>query len=89
MNDEARRSAFERAKAVKAAHEAELLAKANVVGVGVGLRQRRGSHTDDVAVVVLVRHKVPRSTLAPEDVIPSEINGMPVDVQEVGEIVAQ
>ncbi len=88
MNDEQRRSAFERARSVKDAHESELMAKANVVGVGVGLRQRGGAHTDDVALVVLVREKVPRSALAPEDIIPSEINGMPVDVQEVGEISA-
>ena len=33
---------LEELKAVKAAHEADLMRKANVVGVGIGLRQRDG-----------------------------------------------
>lgn len=79
---------FERALAVKRAHEAELLAKPNVVGVGVGFRQRRGVTTGQVALVVMVRVKVPASDLAPEDRIPREIEAVPVDVLAVGEIQA-
>ncbi len=79
----------DRAKAVKAAHEPGLLRKANVVGVGVGLRRRAGAQSREVAIVVLVRRKVPRAQLAAEDIVPSEIEGVPVDVQEVGEIGAQ
>jgi hypothetical protein len=73
-----------RVRAVKAAHQAELMRKANVVGVGIGLRSRRGRLTDEPAVIVSVTHKVPRAALRPEDVIPSELEGVPVDVQEVG-----
>ncbi len=80
--EEARR----RAEAVRQAHLSELLTKANVVGVGVGLRQRGGSRTDEVALVVLVRRKVPGHQLAPEDRIPRLLDGVPVDVQEVGEL---
>lgn len=82
-------SALQTALAVKRAHEDELMGKANVVGVGVGLRQRGGTPTDDVVLVVMVQQKVPRDQLDPDDVIPSEIKGVPVDVQEVGKIVAQ
>jgi hypothetical protein len=82
-------AAFEKAQAVKRAHEAELMSMANVVGVGVGLRQRRGATENTVALVVMVTQKVPRSQLAREDVIPGRIEGVPVDVQEVGEIRAQ
>jgi hypothetical protein len=78
----------DRAEAVKRAYEAELLARANVVGVGIGLRRTDSAHTEQVAVIVLVTRKVPRSQLAPRDVIPSEIEGVPVDVQEVGDIKA-
>ncbi len=81
-------AAYEKAQAVKRVHEDELMGKANVVGVGVGLRQRGGVRTREVALVVMVRRKVPRAQLAPADVIPTEIEGVPVDVQEVGEIVA-
>ncbi len=80
--DEAR----QRADAVRRAHQDELLVKANVVGVGVGLRQRAGSPTNEVALVVLVRRKVPAHQLAPEDRIPRAIDGVPVDVQEVGDV---
>jgi tartrate dehydratase alpha subunit/fumarate hydratase class I-like protein len=84
----ARLQAFQRAQAVKRAHEEELLQKPNVVGVGVGLRQLGGEITDTVAVVVMVRRKHPRAKLVTEDLIPVEIEGVPVDVQEIGEIQA-
>jgi hypothetical protein len=82
-------SAFERAQAIKRIYERELMARANVVGVGVGLRQRRGAPEDKVALIVMVTRKVPRSQLAAEDIIPSELDGVPVDVQEVGTVRAQ
>jgi hypothetical protein len=80
---------IERIQAVKAKHEAELMAKANVVGVGIGFRQQQQTRTDDVVLVVLVEKKLPLSQLAPEDIIPSQIDGVPVDVQESGRIVPQ
>jgi hypothetical protein len=76
----------EHVKAVKVAHEKHLLAKANVVGVGVGLRQRGGKFTDEVCIVVSVRKKVPSEQLSPDDRIPTQIDGVPVDVQATGEI---
>jgi hypothetical protein len=75
--------------AVKQAHEDELMAKANVLGVGVGLRQRRGQRGDEIALIVLVTRKVPAGQLDPSDVIPREIDGVPVDVQEVGDLRAE
>jgi len=77
-------AALARVQAVKSAHEAELLRKANVVGVGIGLRQRGGQGTGELAIVVSVAEKVSVSVLAPRDVIPRELEGIPVDVQAVG-----
>jgi hypothetical protein len=77
-------SLFERANAVKRAHQAELMGKANVVGVGIGYRTIGGQPTVDIAVVVMVTKKVPSKELAPQDIVPDEIDGVPVDVQEVG-----
>ena len=77
---------LERLRAVKAAHEANLMRKANVVGVGIGLRQREGKPTGEPVIVVSVTHKVPSSQLAPDDVIPRELDGIPVDVQAVGKL---
>jgi hypothetical protein len=78
--------AIQQAIAVKARHEARLMQKANVIGVGVGFREQGGKSTDQVALVVNVTHKLPRDQLAPEDIIPTEIEGVPVDVRETGEI---
>lgn len=78
--------AVERASEVREAYESELLTRANVIGVGVGYRHKGGRPTPDVALIVMVRKKVPRAELAPEDVIPSSIEGVPVDVREMGEL---
>jgi hypothetical protein len=78
--------AVQQAIAVKARHEARLMQKANVVGVGVGFREEGGRLTDQVALVVNVIRKLPEDQLAPEDLIPTEIEGVPVDVHETGEI---
>jgi hypothetical protein len=80
--------ATQRASAVKRAYQAELMSKANVVGVGVGFLTRRGQPTDEIALVVMVSQKLPREQLAPEDILPRQIDGVRVDVQEVGEITA-
>ena len=71
---------------VRQQYQEMLMSKANVVGVGIGLRHAGGKRTDDLGLVVMVRHKVPEVLLAPEDVIPAEIEGIPVDVKEVGDI---
>jgi hypothetical protein len=89
MSQDERRQAVERAKAVKEAHEADLMAKANVVGVGVGFIHRGGQRTDEIGLVVMVRQKRPWDQLTRTDRIPREIEGVPVDVQVTGEFWAQ
>ena len=79
-------SDLEQVRAVKTAHEADLMRKANVVGVGIGLRQQGGKPTGGLAIVVSVTRKVHLSQLAPGDVIPRELDRIPVDVQVVGEL---
>jgi hypothetical protein len=79
----------DRIKAVKQAHQNELMSMPNVVGVGLGYQQKAGEPTDTLALIVMVNYKIPKSMLAPADVIPSEIDGVPVDVQEVGNFRAQ
>jgi hypothetical protein len=79
---------LERIMAIKRAYQDELLAKANVVGVGVGYAQRGGQPTRDPALVVMVTQKLPPEQLHPDDLLPQQIEGVPVDVQQVGEIKA-
>jgi hypothetical protein len=88
-NESKNAGAQARVRAIKNAYTKELMEKANVVGVGIGLRQQGSVRTGEVALVVMVSQKVPSDQLSPDDVIPEEIEGVPVDVQEVGEIKAQ
>ena len=88
MNQEENKQAQEKILAVKRAHEAELLAKAHVVGCGVGYRRKAGKPTSILALVVLVDRKVPTHLLSAWDAIPAEIDGIPVDVQEIGLLTA-
>ncbi|MCK5634378.1 MAG: hypothetical protein KAI06_04800 [Anaerolineales bacterium] len=78
--------AYQKAIAVQEKYEEALLNRANVEGVGVGLRMRAGELTDEVVLVVMVTRKVPRAQLAPDDFVPSEIEGVPVDIQEIGHV---
>jgi hypothetical protein len=77
---------IEKAQSVKRAHQEVLMSKANVVGVGVGLCHKEGKRTDRVGLIVMVRRKVPKAILAVQDMIPEEIEGVPVDVREVGKV---
>ncbi len=75
---------LDKISAVQAKYADELMQKANVVGVGVGLRQENGVYTQTPALVVMVRQKVPLAELAKEDRIPKELDGVRVDVVETG-----
>ncbi|MFQ5575646.1 MAG: hypothetical protein ACE5G8_01520 [Anaerolineae bacterium] len=81
--------ALARAKAVKQKYQAELLGKKNVVGVGLGFKIVAGQISDEIAIIVNVRQKTDASALPAEDVIPAMLDGVPVDVVEVGTFRAQ
>lgn len=66
----------------KRKHERQLLAKKNVVAVGVGRKNGVGPP----CVCVSVTKKEPLSRLAQGDVVPLEVDGQRTDVVEVGRI---
>lgn len=70
-------------ESVKKQHENRLMQLPNVSGVGIG--QRDGNEV----IKVFVTHKVPESTLREEEMIPRELDGHGVDVEEIGVITAQ
>ena len=43
-----------------------------------------GEPTDEIAIIVSVRRKVPAADLRPGEGIPYRLEGVPVDVVEVG-----
>ncbi|MPZ73956.1 MAG: serine protease [Nitriliruptorales bacterium] len=73
---------------VQAQHEEELLAKENVVGVGLGHKWSHGRDTGEDALTVLVDAKVDPSLLSTSDAVPSSVDDVRTDVQEVGVIFA-
>jgi hypothetical protein len=75
-----------KAAAVLARHQDDLLGYPNVVGTAVGLRTRKGRPSDERCLVVYVQRKVPESELGEGEVIPREVEGVPVDVVEVGRV---
>lgn len=73
---------------VKVRYQDELMQKPNVVGVGIGIEKKRDRFTGQIVLVVNVRRKVPCETLPPDGCIPEELDGVRVDVQEIGDVVA-
>jgi hypothetical protein len=82
-------SIFQRVVEAQERYQAELLSKANVVGVAVGYRESDGAVTDEPAIVVLVEEKKPIAALSVDDTVPREVNGIRTDVYEVGYLRAQ
>jgi hypothetical protein len=84
-----RQEQIQRAAAVKARHEADLMRRPGVRGVGIGFRRRGGTlREDEVCIVVMVLRKLGLTDINPADRLPAELDGVPVDVQEVGDITA-
>ncbi|MCI0512607.1 S1 family peptidase [candidate division KSB1 bacterium] len=73
---------------VKKVSQTELMKKQNVKGVGIGYKVKNGVRTDQLCLVVMVQKKVKNQALSSADLVPAEIQGLPTDVIEVGEIVA-
>jgi hypothetical protein len=54
---------------------------AGVVGVGYGLRERKGAFGSEIAILVYVTAKRPEGSLAPGDLIPPTFEGYRTDVR--------
>ncbi|MDK1045817.1 MAG: hypothetical protein QGM45_09065 [Anaerolineales bacterium] len=78
--------ALKRARQILRTNSDQLLAKPNVVAVGVGYRAGSPS---ELVLVVMVKQKLPESALAEDEIVPSDIDGLPVEVRMVGEVNAQ
>lgn len=85
-NDQGTPVEYHRVRQVVEDHVEEILKKPNVVGVGLGYKTARGRQGDSLCVVALVEQKVPRSALAPGELIPEEVDGVKTDVRQVGQL---
>src|SRR3989304_7255020 len=69
---------------VKEQHKGSILRKPNVVVVGYGYKVVDGARSGQLCLVALVREKVPRAALAPEDMVPPQVDGVATDVGQGG-----
>jgi len=79
-------STIEEVKKVKEKHEQELMSKAGVVGCSIGYKQIDGKKTGKLSIVCYVKKKKKEEGIKIKDVIPTEIEGIPTDVVESGEL---
>lgn len=84
-----RDSNYDNIDETRAKHTKELMQKANVVGVGLGYKQKKGKHTKQISIVVFVEKKFLLDELLPKDVVPMQLNGFDTDVIESGKFYAQ
>lgn len=63
-----------------------LLSYPNVVAVAEGYKMKDGKPTNQKCLVVYVDKKVAKGKLKKDEIIPDEIDGIPLDVVEVGPI---
>jgi hypothetical protein len=57
---------------------------ANVVGMGVGVKWKKGQPTGEPALVVLVTQKLDKDQVSEADLVPSKLAEMQTDVLEIG-----
>ena len=69
-------------------NEDELLARANVVGVGIGEKIKDGMPQGRLCLKVYVEKKISRVKLSKKDLIPQELSPIETDVEETGKIIA-
>lgn len=77
-----------KAAEIRARYESKLLRYPNVLAVGEGIQTKLGKPTGLPCIVVFVERKIPPDELGEDEILPEEIEGIPVDVVEAGGIVA-
>jgi hypothetical protein len=67
-------------------HEAALMSFPNAIGVVEGIRTKGGKPTGERCLVVYVNRKIPKSKLREKEILPRAVDGVPIDVVEVGKV---
>lgn len=75
--------------AIQEKEQDQLLARSNVVGVGLGNKEKKGIDTGEACLKVFVERKIDKAFLGIEDLIPATIGKYKTDVVEVGTVFAQ
>lgn len=65
----------------------KLAGRENIVGFGVGFRYTANNLSGDVVAKVYVKEKLPLRDLSPNSHVPPAIDGIPTDVEQIGEAI--
>lgn len=71
-------------KAVKERYKKQLFSLPNVISLGIGPKIREGQSTGETAIKVFVSKKVDQGDLEAQDRVPTELDGVPTDVEVLG-----
>ena len=78
----------EQIQTIKDKYSAEHMSKYDLTGIGVGYKKIGGMATNQLAIVYMVKKKLPVNQIAEGQLIPSSLDGAIVDVVEIKEIKA-
>ncbi len=67
-------------------HQNKIFKKANVVGMGVGIKIKGGKPTGRLCLKVYVQKKIGKEKLSKSDIVPPHVGRIQTDVEEVGVI---
>lgn len=73
--------------ALQAEYHKKLVRRKGVVGTGIGRKLAGGVPTEEEALIVFVDKKLPDDVIPKSAVLPNRINGIPIDIIEVGKLV--
>ncbi len=88
MKDEESAIRLAAVQETKEANQDDLLTMPNVVGVGVGYKKSKGKETSTLCVHVYVEKKLDKKELAPDAIIPPNLDDVKTDVLEIGRVEA-
>jgi hypothetical protein len=74
--------------AVQIKHMDALMSYPNVVGVGIGFARKGEETTNEPAIIIMVDEKLPVAQLDVHELLPRELDGVRIDVQETGGFLA-
>jgi hypothetical protein len=75
-----------RIRSVLKENRSELLARSNVVAIGIGYKITKEEKRPTLSIVCSVIKKLPASSLSTRDMVPTTVNNIPTDVVETGPI---
>lgn len=85
MSSESLQDRHDRLIAIRDRHYDELMAYPGVVNVAIGFKSTNDELTDEPSIVVLVERKKLRIEMPPEELLPTELGGVRVDVMRADE----